>query len=315
MLKNVLSEKKATIANLRGTGKVAKSFDPAVRNAILAMADTHPSLKSFTFHAVTPAYKFYAGEGYEYTMVVGEEQRGIEMVAEHNLGAANVSHAINAPITVPVGGFLITISYYGGYIMNVYNVQPERIETPEEPKALPAVVETVIETVIQPVEPKGDLVDYARRCLAESIGLNLDLIDATRESTICFNCGSKVPALKNHKDVCLICGEAPYTLPNGVLNVNHFDTAIISVDYKEMDADTYNGLELRVAYGYSANFVLLFKTPKSYEAKMQKRFESDWTVLCKYISKMGWADKEFECSSSVDNFMQDARINGAFMGR
>lgn len=298
MAQSALTQKTVKIANLRGNGKVAKSFPANVRDAILAMADAHPSLKSFSFKAVDETYKFSAGEGYEYSMVVGDDKRSIEMVSEDTVGGMNLSFAIGAPITVPVGGFLITVCYYGGYMMDVYNVQPARVQTP-------APDET----------PNPELVDYARKCLAESIGLNLDLIDPTRESTICKNCGSTVPAMKDGRDYCIICGEAPYTLPDGVLNVSHFTSAIISVDYREYNSDTYNGLYLRVAYNYSGDFILLFKTPKSYEAKMQKRFENDWTTMCKYISKMGWADQEFMCSSSVDHFIHDARISGKFMGR
>ena len=264
MAQNVLSERRVMVNHLEGKGQIAKSFPEDVRDAILQMVNEHSNLvKSFMFRAVEEGYKFYAGEGYSYKLVVGEDQRAVEMVAEHNLGASGLSHAINAEIVVPVGGFLIQVGYYGGYIMTVYNVQPK---------------------VLPPPEPSEET---AKQQLAASIGLDLANVD-TEKGVVTCACGSLVPTMKNGDQVCIICGRGQ-NIGNflEILKKGLDCTYFVDVKYEEFKPETYGGLQLRVMYYGLHKSKLLYRSPKNSIVDNQKRFEDDWTKLCRFAIELG----------------------------
>ena len=67
--------------------------------------------------------KFYAQEGGSTTVVYGERtSKSVEMVAEHNLGAAGLAHDIGSEIAPPVGAWVIQTYYYNRYCMEVTNI-------------------------------------------------------------------------------------------------------------------------------------------------------------------------------------------------
>lgn len=106
--------------------KAYAAFPAEVSAAIRKIADDY-HMKSLTFIAVTPAYKWWVGEGERYTLIYGEETRSAEVVAEHNIGAAGVLHSIGAQFQMPTGGWVLRVSYYGQYFLSVYNVQFEAV--------------------------------------------------------------------------------------------------------------------------------------------------------------------------------------------
>lgn len=100
------------------------AFPKEVSEAIRAIADDY-GMKSLTFIAVTPAYKWWVGEGERYTLIAGDVVRSAEVVAEHNIGAAGVVDGIGSKFQMPVGGWVLRVSYYTKYFLDVYNVQFE----------------------------------------------------------------------------------------------------------------------------------------------------------------------------------------------
>lgn len=121
-----LSRKSVAIRHLKGSGKVAAALPAEVKTAVIDMAG--PYVKSFNLIAVQEGWKCFAGEGDRIAIVYGEQAARVEMAAEHNVGASGLSYDIGAAVIPPVGAFIIRVSYYGGYIMNVYNVQPKAVQ-------------------------------------------------------------------------------------------------------------------------------------------------------------------------------------------
>lgn len=112
---------------IRVSKKSMAAFPSEVSEAIKTLADDY-QIKSFSFKSVTADTKFYAGEGHRYTVITGENKSSVEMVAEHNFGASGVSYNIGSEFKVPVGSFVIRISYYTKFWMDVTNVQPNEIQ-------------------------------------------------------------------------------------------------------------------------------------------------------------------------------------------
>lgn len=106
--------------------KALGAFPQTVSSAIRALADDY-QIKSLTFITVDPAHSWWVGEGERYTLIYGEEIRSAEVVAEHNLGAAGVVHAIGTTFTAPVGAWVLRISYYGKFFLDAYNVQSTQL--------------------------------------------------------------------------------------------------------------------------------------------------------------------------------------------
>lgn len=79
-------------------------------------------IKSFTYESKPEGSKIYASEGSRFTFIYGKEVKSVEIVASHNVGAANVSYAINSKITPLVGTTVIEIWYYSGFGMKVVNI-------------------------------------------------------------------------------------------------------------------------------------------------------------------------------------------------
>lgn len=113
--------------SIRVSKKSLAAFPTEVSEAIKFLADDY-QIKSFSFKSVTADTKFYAGEGHRYTVITGEKQSSVEMVAEHNFGASGVSYNIGQEFTVPVGSFVLKISYYTKFWLDVTNVQPNEIQ-------------------------------------------------------------------------------------------------------------------------------------------------------------------------------------------
>lgn len=111
---------------VRISKKSLAAFPASVSEAIRSIQAGHPNIKSFSYAVVTPDHKFYTGEGYQYTVVYGDDSNHVEMVAEHNIGSSNVSHRIGETFTCKVGAFVLLVSYYTKYFLDIYNVQ----ETP-----------------------------------------------------------------------------------------------------------------------------------------------------------------------------------------
>lgn len=110
--------------------KSMTALPAAVAEAVRDIQDGHPNIKSFTFHAVTPSHEFRPWENETWTVVMADDQRSIETAAEHRMGASG-QYDFGGAFKAPVGAFVLRISYYTRYFLDIYNVQPAPLEAPE----------------------------------------------------------------------------------------------------------------------------------------------------------------------------------------
>jgi len=103
-----------------------KGVLPDAAEKLQFLADDY-GFKSFTYRLVDSSHKFYLGEGDRFHVVSPEGSGEIEVVAEHNLGAAGVSHSIGKGFNVPVGSFVFHVWYMGKYFLTVYHVGDKSI--------------------------------------------------------------------------------------------------------------------------------------------------------------------------------------------
>lgn len=143
--------------------KALAELPPEVADAVRDIQSGHPNIKSFTFTGVEHDYPFYAGEGYEITVIVNDRRSSVEMAAEHNAGSAGVSYRIGESFTAPVGAFVLVVTYYDKYYLTVYNVQQPAMPVEPESPALPAVVIPTITPEVVTPEMWQAHVEQARR--------------------------------------------------------------------------------------------------------------------------------------------------------
>jgi hypothetical protein len=113
-------------AKIRLSKKFYAALPANVAERIAAIAADY-RIASARFNAQAEGYKVYAGEGDRIEVIVGEKRAAVEMVSENTLGASGLCHSIGDRIAPPVGSFVITVSYYGGYWMTIDNIQPRAI--------------------------------------------------------------------------------------------------------------------------------------------------------------------------------------------
>lgn len=115
--------------SVRISAKLLKALPAEVAQAVKDVQSGHPNVKSLNLLTVTPDYTFYVGEGNEFTLILGEAQRRMEVVAEHNSGAAGLlpTAAIGHEFKAPEGAWVLRVSYYTRYWLDVYNVQPRQL--------------------------------------------------------------------------------------------------------------------------------------------------------------------------------------------
>lgn len=108
---------------IRISKKVNGLYPKTVADIIRQQASQY-QIKSFNAETVDTSKQFYVGEGERFT---GIKENGttasFEVVAEHNIGASNVTHRIGERFTMPAGSYLINIYYYDKFYMTVYKIQ------------------------------------------------------------------------------------------------------------------------------------------------------------------------------------------------
>jgi hypothetical protein len=115
----------------RVSKKLLSQYPGAVAVRIKAIADDFEA-KSVAEHTVSPNFQFHVGEGDRfYGMTADGMEASFEVVAQHNVGAADVSHKIGSKFSMPDSTFLIRVHYYTKYFVDVY-----RIEEKTDPEAL-----------------------------------------------------------------------------------------------------------------------------------------------------------------------------------
>lgn len=114
---------------IRISRKMYQTFPTNVADAITRIAEDY-RIKSFTFKTVAEDYKFYVGEGDSYTGISADGRTaGFETVSAETIGAMGVSHRIGAQFAMPAGSYVIRVSYYTKYWMDVvYKVSGKMIE-------------------------------------------------------------------------------------------------------------------------------------------------------------------------------------------
>lgn len=113
-------------SKVRISKKSLAAFPAEVSERIAAIAESY-RISSMRFNRESEGFYYIAGEGERIEAVYGKNRKAVEMVSENSLGASGVNHSIGARLDLPVGSFLIVVSYYTRYFMSVYNIVPAAI--------------------------------------------------------------------------------------------------------------------------------------------------------------------------------------------
>lgn len=108
------------MAKVRISKKLYSELPTAVAEAIADKAAEY-HIKSATV-TVEPRWSLYAGEGQDITVIRNNEKVNVKMVSEAIIGASDVSYEIGYNRPLPEGTWVVTVSYYAGYLMSVVNV-------------------------------------------------------------------------------------------------------------------------------------------------------------------------------------------------
>lgn len=109
------------------SGEFTKTFPAEVAATIREIAADY-GIKSITTRPQTSSKEFIVGEGYRYTGIHSDgRQASFEVVSANTIGAAGLSHAINSRFRMPAGSWLIIVSYYCGYWMEVVQITGEEL--------------------------------------------------------------------------------------------------------------------------------------------------------------------------------------------
>jgi hypothetical protein len=110
------------------SGKFAKLFPKPVARRIREIASEYSNLKSLSFTTESASKRFYVGEGERYEGIFADgKSAGFETVSANTIGASGLSHAINSQFQMPEGVYLVRVSYYTRYFMDVIFIGPVAI--------------------------------------------------------------------------------------------------------------------------------------------------------------------------------------------
>lgn len=108
---------------IRITAKNLFPFHPALVEAIQEVAARYPNIKSFSLTEVHEGSRaFFGGEGDAIIRLNGFDRLSIEMVSDSTVGAAGVSHQIGRSFAPKAGEYVLVVSYYGRYFLDVYRI-------------------------------------------------------------------------------------------------------------------------------------------------------------------------------------------------
>lgn len=111
------------------SGKFGKLFPKPVADRIREIASEYSNLKSLSFSLKSASDKFYVGEGERYEGIMGNGKSvGFETVSANTIGGMGLSWRIGDSFRMPEGVYLVRVSYYTRYWMDVYFITPVAIE-------------------------------------------------------------------------------------------------------------------------------------------------------------------------------------------
>jgi hypothetical protein len=112
-------------------GVFAKTFPKPVADVIRKVAASY-DIKSLSFSEVEADKIFSIGEGDKYIGIYPNGKvASFEAVAQHNVGASNVTHRIGQRFGMPSNTYLVCVHYYGGFMIHVSYVKPRDYSIPK----------------------------------------------------------------------------------------------------------------------------------------------------------------------------------------
>lgn len=107
-----------------------KTFPAQVASRIRSIAGEYHNLKSLIYHRVSPGEWFYVAEGERYLGIKADGTiAGFEVVSASTLGASGLSHKIGERFSMPANTWLVRVSYYTRYYMDVYAIGSNEIDS------------------------------------------------------------------------------------------------------------------------------------------------------------------------------------------
>lgn len=123
-----MSNKTLTNQKLR-IGKKSLAALPAKVSAEINRIKEDYNIASFNLLTVAEGFTLYPGEGEEYTVIVGDNQKNVKMFNQESVGALNVCYSLQGHPVMPVGAWVIILTgwYMGKRSLSVYNVVNDQI--------------------------------------------------------------------------------------------------------------------------------------------------------------------------------------------
>jgi hypothetical protein len=113
------------------TGVFAQTFPKPVADVIRKVAASY-DIKSLSFSEVEADKIFSIGEGDKYIGIYPNGNVGsFEAVAQHNVGASNVTHRIGQRFGMPSNTYLVCVHYYGGFMIHVDYIGNQGLSQPQ----------------------------------------------------------------------------------------------------------------------------------------------------------------------------------------
>jgi hypothetical protein len=114
---------------IRISKKLKSALPTNVAQAVEDLAESY-NIKSLSLRSEPAGYQLRAGEGERIRILQGDLDADVEMIAAHNLGATGLSMKIGERTPpLPAGTWIIRVSYYTRYWMDLINIGQPALET------------------------------------------------------------------------------------------------------------------------------------------------------------------------------------------
>ena len=104
-------------------GKLKELLPLVIQNRVIGIAEQF-RIAQADYQTVDPDKVFVVGEGESYFGFWEDgREASFEVVSQNTIGASGLSYSINSQFSMPNGTYLVRVSYYTRYWMDIYKIQ------------------------------------------------------------------------------------------------------------------------------------------------------------------------------------------------